>query len=73
MDIDIDDNFYNNNNKYNESQTLTKHQGIVWNIAWNPVEDILISCGADKNIYIWALKPDSNDVYVPKVISSCYK
>jgi len=60
MDIDTK-NFY-------EFQTLSKHQNIIWSLAWNPTEDILISSGADKNIYIWSIKQDTLDAYFPKVI-----
>lgn len=34
-------------------QTLAKHTGRVWNVAWHPKGDALASCGEDKTIRIW--------------------
>ncbi|KAK9729843.1 WD domain, G-beta repeat [Popillia japonica] len=40
--------------KLEHIQTLTKHVGRVWNVAWHPKGEHLASCGEDKTIRIWA-------------------
>ncbi|KAF5307967.1 hypothetical protein FQR65_LT06534 [Abscondita terminalis] len=35
-------------------ETLSKHVGRVWNVAWHPKGDAFASCGEDKTIRIWA-------------------
>ena len=57
-----------NDSKFIEYQSLKKHSNIIWYLSWNPVEDILCSCGADKNIYIWVPKSNTEDLYIAKVI-----
>ncbi|XP_011309006.1 probable cytosolic iron-sulfur protein assembly protein Ciao1 [Fopius arisanus] len=34
-------------------QTLSDHQGRVWNVSWHPVKLMLASCGEDKKIRIY--------------------
>ncbi|XP_065155314.1 probable cytosolic iron-sulfur protein assembly protein Ciao1 isoform X1 [Atheta coriaria] len=47
------------------AQTLSKHTGRVWNVAWHPKENAFASCGEDKTIRLW--KKDGAG-YVNKVV-----
>ena len=47
-------NINDNSKKFEIIQKLQKHEDKVWCLSWHPTEDILASCGSDKNICIWS-------------------
>ena len=49
---------------------LSAHQGIVWNVGWNPQGNSLLSCGEDKTIRLWSRNVDGNENWVCRTILS---
>ncbi|KAB0792860.1 hypothetical protein PPYR_14819 [Photinus pyralis] len=47
--------------------TLSKHVGPVWNVAWHPKGDALATCGEDKTVRIWAKQGNK---WINKVVLS---
>lgn len=53
--------------KFEVHQKLQKHEDKVWCLSWHPIDDILASCGSDKNICIWNFNEETNN-YMLKAI-----
>lgn len=51
--------------RLDEIYKLPGHQGIVWNVGWNQEGTILVSCGEDKTVRLWARNINSeNNLWV---------
>ena len=53
--------------KFELKQKLQKHDDKVWSLTWHLTEDIIASCGSDKNICIWTYNEESRS-YTLKAI-----
>lgn len=42
-------------NSWVKLHTLTEHSGLVSDLDWSPVNDCIVSCGHDRNGYVWKL------------------
>ncbi len=45
------------------NQILSKHEDKIWQLSFNPIEEIIASCGSDRNICIWEKKLESSKPY----------
>jgi WD40 repeat protein len=44
-------------------QTLSKHEDRIWQLSFHPNEEIIASCGSDRNICIWEKKSETSNQY----------
>lgn len=49
---------------WEETQVVTEHGGRVSGIAWNPKTNLIVTCGHDRNAYVWKLE----DVWKPTLV-----
>lgn len=40
--------------------TLSEHTEFVSSIDWSPVSDKIVTCGHDRNAYVWSFEPNEN-------------
>ncbi|KAG8145705.1 hypothetical protein E2320_012206, partial [Naja naja] len=54
-----------NGPKWDKIHELKEHNGQVTGIDWAPDSNRIVSCGTDRNAYVWTLK---NDVWKPTLV-----
>ncbi|ETE59763.1 Actin-related protein 2/3 complex subunit 1B, partial [Ophiophagus hannah] len=54
-----------NGSKWDKIHELKEHNGQVTGIDWAPDSNRIVSCGTDRNAYVWTLK---NDVWKPTLV-----
>ncbi|KAL7979264.1 hypothetical protein Chor_015288 [Crotalus horridus] len=54
-----------NGAKWDKIHELKEHNGHVTGIDWAPDSNRIVSCGTDRNAYVWTLK---NDVWKPTLV-----
>lgn len=52
---------------WQQTQTLTEHTSKVLSIDWAPQSNRIVSCGADKNAYVWSLD-ETSQMWRPELV-----
>jgi actin related protein 2/3 complex subunit 1A/1B len=50
--------YRNQGGSWTLTHTLSEHQERVTGIDWAPGSNRIVTCGADRNAYVWQLQPD---------------
>jgi len=53
--------------KWEKKYTLKEHGGYVSGIDWSPVTNLIVTCGHDRNAYVWRYD-DKADVWKPTLV-----
>jgi actin related protein 2/3 complex subunit 1A/1B len=53
--------------KWDKKYTLKEHGGFVSGIDWSPVTNLIVTCGHDRNAYVWRYD-EKQDVWKPTLV-----